>query len=964
MASGGYGRGGRGAALLQALNQPARKPGQSPPKPAQQGAEGQAGYNPMGRGQGEPAPTPAMGRGAYLSSLLQGKPAAGGDAAPALGRGMMAPAAGRGIIPQVSPSPGQPIAGGRGYTMMPSMTPSPSSPARGVATPSPQVRRDSPQEQKPYTKSPSPSSDSARSAQSGYYSASPSPPADSAPSSDLESLTIKEKSPVIMKGNSGQPINVAANYIRLICKNKAVYQYAVSFNPMIDSHNMRYKMVMEHQDVIGTTKAFDGAILFLPRKLNRETVLKSTRITDGVEITICIKMVKILPPEQCVTLYNVIFRRIMNILNMCQVGRHYYDPRHPASIPQHRLEVWPGYITAIKEHEGGLLLLADVSHRVLRTETVLDYIKFVVQQNRQNYKAICTKMLVGCTVLTRYNNKTYRIDDIAWDKSPKDEFDYGTKGERMSFITYYQKAYNKTIGRDDYDQPLLIHRPKKKERTGQPKSRGLEVICLIPEFSYMTGLTDDMREDFKVMKDIAVHTRVTPEQRQLSMRKFYENVNGTPEAREQLEKWGLCLDRGTISLPGRLLKEEDIIFRNVTRKAGRQADWGRSATSEQVISAVDLRSWVLVFTSRDKNQAFEFNNMMKKVTPTMGIQVYEPTVVEIPNDRTESFLTAIRANLNQQTQMVVTIFPTSRDDRYSAVKKLCCIEAPVPSQVIISKTIRDMKKLRSVTQKIALQINCKLGGELWGVDMPMKNTMICGIDVYHDGKRGQGKSFGAFVSSLNKMATRWYSRVCVQMPGEELMAGLKVCFDAALKKYHEVNHELPGRIVVFRDGVGDGQLDTVAQFEVQQLASCFPNFGETYQPNLAVVVVQKRINTRIFAELGGGRGGGVHYDNPPPGTIVDHTITRKHWYDFFLVSQHVRQGTVTPTHYIVVHDGSGLKPDQMQRLAYKMTHLYYNWPGTVRVPAPCQYAHKLAYLTGQSIKSQPAMQLSDRLFFL
>lgn len=29
MASGGYGRGGRGAALLQALQQPARKPGES-----------------------------------------------------------------------------------------------------------------------------------------------------------------------------------------------------------------------------------------------------------------------------------------------------------------------------------------------------------------------------------------------------------------------------------------------------------------------------------------------------------------------------------------------------------------------------------------------------------------------------------------------------------------------------------------------------------------------------------------------------------------------------------------------------------------------------------------------------------------------------------------------------------------------------------------------------------------------
>lgn len=31
------------------------------------------------------------------------------------------------------------------------------------------------------------------------------------------------------------------------------------------------------------------------------------------------------------------------------------------------------------------------------------------------------------------------------------------------------------------------------------------------------------------------------------------------------------------------------------------------------------------------------------------------------------------------------------------------------------------------------------------------------------------------------------------------------------------------------------------------------------------------------------------FDNPPPGTVVDHTITRRDWYDFFLVSQNVRQ---------------------------------------------------------------------------
>jgi len=58
--------------------------------------------------------------------------------------------------------------------------------------------------------------------------------------------------------------------------------------------------------------------------------------------------------------------------------------------------------------------------------------------------------------------------------------------------------------------------------------------------------------------------------------------------------------------------------------------------------------------------------------------------------------------------------------------------------------------------------------------------------------------------------------------------------------------------------------------------------------------------------------------------------------DFFLISQHVRQGTVSPTHYVIVKDGSALKIDHIQQISYRMTHMYYNWPGTVRVPAPCQ----------------------------
>ena len=53
-----------------------------------------------------------------------------------------------------------------------------------------------------------------------------------------------------------------------------------------------------------------------------------------------------------------------------------------------------------------------------------------------------------------------------------------------------------------------------------------------------------------------------------------------------------------------------------------------------------------------------------------------------------------------------------------------------------------------------------------------------------------------------------------------------------------------------------------------------------------------------------------------------------------------------------------------QMLTYKMTHLYFNWQGTIRVPAPCQYAHKLAFLQGQSLHREFSAHLSDKLFFL
>ena len=108
---------------------------------------------------------------------------------------------------------------------------------------------------------------------------------------------------------------------------------------------------------------------------------------------------------------------------------------------------------------------------------------------------------------------------------------------------------------------------------------------------------------------------------------------------------------------------------------------------EQVIIPVSLQNWMVLFAKRDESKAFEFVNMMRKVTPALGIQVVDPMMVVVRDDRTETYLRTIRENLHPQVQVVVVIFPTSRDDRYAAVKKLCCVESPVPSQVGLSLSL-------------------------------------------------------------------------------------------------------------------------------------------------------------------------------------------------------------------------------------------------------------------------------------
>ena len=172
--------------------------------------------------------------------------------------------------------------------------------------------------------------------------------------------------------------------------------------------------------------------------------------------------------------------------------------------------MWPGYITAVDVYEGGLHLQLDVAHRVLRCETVRDLFVTIRKRSSGSFKNEVEKAILGESIITKYNNRTYKIDGIDFDESPQSEFVLAD-GSKTSYAAYYKRQYGITV--NDLHQPLLINRPKIKGIS----EAGERLIKLVPELCFLTGMTESMRADFKIMKEVGAITRMTPVARQVNL---------------------------------------------------------------------------------------------------------------------------------------------------------------------------------------------------------------------------------------------------------------------------------------------------------------------------------------------------------------------------------------------------------------------------------------------------------------
>lgn len=258
----------------------------------------------------------------------------------------------------------------------------------------------------------------------------------------------------------------------------------------------------------------------------------------------------------------------MWILEFSPVGKRGYfydmDPSHMDHISQHRVDIASGFITGIRQHEHNLLFNMHVHHKVLRTDTALQFLskrllEYKARHRVGNMGAFIDMMkmeLVGQTVITRYNNKTYRIDDIDFKKNPNSIWN---EELNETYAGYYSRKLEMTI--KDLKQPLLVSQPKvvfivfffppvvlilfiyflmilqtKDRRRGDAS-----MIYLIPEVCHLTGLTDQMRSNFRVMQDLAAITRLNPTQRYTTMRKLLARLKENPQVGEELANYNVSI---------------------------------------------------------------------------------------------------------------------------------------------------------------------------------------------------------------------------------------------------------------------------------------------------------------------------------------------------------------------------------------------------------------------------------------
>ncbi|KAJ7915685.1 argonaute-like protein [Mycena leptocephala] len=369
-----------------------------------------------------------------------------------------------------------------------------------------------------------------------------------------------------------------------------------------------------------------------------------------------------------------------------------------------------------------------------------------------------------------------------------------------------------------------------------------------------------------------------------------------------------------------------------------------------------LKTLVTKFRSKLQRSGMQISDDLPRLLATPPLQNLQDASREAALKEIRKVIDLALKDAGNRKPSFILVLLSHRDNYiYPGIKRLGDVDLGLHTiHMQLNKALGDERKQDQYLSNVCLKVNSKLGGINHLLDasamrwLTKQKTMMVGIDVTHPGptSREGSPSIAAVVASVDNDFVQFPASLRIQKPdpnreSKEMLSELRDMLVERLRVYEKKNKVLPQRIIVFRDGVSEGQFDIVIREEKAQILEAFEKLStaargpKPYRPVFSIVICGKRHHARFYPTSSNmaDRNG-----NTQPGTVVDKGVTAVFDFDFYLQAHAGLQGTVKPTHYTVVYDELKLTADELQQGSNDFSYLYARATKAVSLIPAAYYA--------------------------
>ncbi|KAG2304137.1 hypothetical protein Bca52824_032788 [Brassica carinata] len=618
-----------------------------------------------------------------------------------------------------------------------------------------------------------------------------------------------------------------------------------------------------------------------------------------------------------------------------------------------------GYRHTLKPTAQGLSLCLDYSVLAFRKSmSVINYLNLYFdwgddlcrfRNDRRNVERELTGLKV--TVTHRKNKQKLTIVGLSKEDTKDIKFDMidqegNEPPRRISIVEYFRIKYSRDIVHKDL--PCLD-----LGKNGRQNLVPMEFCDLVEGQIYPK---DDL--DKKSALWLKTLSLVKPHQRKENIEKMINSKKG-PSGGEITGNFGMKVDTNMTRVEGRVLRAPALKLAkaggSVREEPNPRQNNQWNLMTKGVTRGSVIKHWaVLDFTASERHNKMPEDFVKNLITrcSTLGMQL-DPLIV-YKSSRMDTLSNAnaleellrtvideVHRNHGGARPTLILCAMTGRVDGYKTLKWIAETKLGLVTQCFLTGSAT--KGGDQYRANLALKINAKVGGsnvELMDTFSFFKRedeVMFIGADVNHPASRDKmSPSIVAVVGTLNwPEANRYAARVIAQPHRKEEIQGFGDTCLELVEAHVQATGKRPNKIVIFRDGVSDGQFDMVLNVELLDVKLTFEK--NYYYPKITVIVAQKRHQTRFFPDDGSDKG------NVPSGTVVDTKVIHPFEYDFYLCSHHGGIGTSKPTHYYTLWDELKFTSDQVQKLIFEMCFTFTRCTKPVSLVPPVYYADMVAY---------------------